>query len=251
MKGEFIDLTTIDGQPLRAYRALPTAGHGPAVVVLQEIFGVNVAMRSVADDLAEQGYVALVPDLFWRLESGVQLGYDEEDSRKAFALWQRFDLAQGVDDLVKVVQAVRARDEVRGGVGLLGFCLGGQLTVKVAAKVKVDAAVCFYGTRLGDSLDDIAAIDAPTLFHFGNADPHVPADVREAVSRVAQTRPRMRVSVYADAAHGFFNAFRSSSFHAEAHRQAWSQSLELLREALADAPGISAAGHQPASFSHT
>lgn len=242
MKGEFIDLVTIDGQPLRAYRALPPAGHGPAVVVLQEIFGVNVAMRAVADDLAGQGYVAIVPDLFWRLQSDVQLGYDEEDSRKAFALWQRFDLAQGVDDLVKVVQAVRARDEVQGGVGLLGFCLGGQLTVKVAARVKVDAAVCFYGTRLGDSLDEIAAIDAPTLFHFGEADPHVPADVREAVSTVARTRPHMRVNVYPDAVHGFFNAFRESSFHAEAHRQAWIQSLELLREALAGPAQIPVAG---------
>jgi carboxymethylenebutenolidase len=242
MKGEFIDLTTINGQPLRAYRALPPSGRGPAVLVLQEIFGVNVAMRSVADALAEQGFVAVVPDLFWRLQSGVELGYDEDDSRKAVALWQRFDLAQGVDDLVKAVQAVRECDVVQGGVGLLGFCLGGQLTVKVAAKVKVDAAVCFYGVRLGDSLDEIAAIDVPTLFHFGEADPHVPADVREAVSSVAQTRPNMRVNVYPDAVHGFFNAFRESSFHAEAHRQAWEQSLDLLREALAGSAQVSVTG---------
>jgi carboxymethylenebutenolidase len=243
MKGEFIDLTMIDGQTLHAYRALPPSGHGPAVVVLQEIFGVNEAMRSVADDLAEQGYVALVPDVFWRLQPGVELGYGEEDSRTAFGLWQRFDLAQGVDDVVKVIQAVRARDEVQGGVGLLGFCLGGQLTVKVAAKVKVDAAVCFYGTRLGDSLEEIAAIDVPTLFHFGSADPHVPAEVREAVSRVAQTQPHMRVNVYPQAVHGFFNAFRESSFHVEAHRQAWLDSLNLLREALFDFPQTSAVGH--------
>ncbi|HEV7776009.1 MAG TPA: dienelactone hydrolase family protein [Luteibacter sp.] len=232
MQGEFIELVRIDGQPLTAYRALPAGGKGPAVVVLQEIFGVNVAMRQVADDLAAEGYVAYVPDLFWRLQPHVELGYDEAGLQEAFALWKRFDLAQGVDDVVQSIEAIRSRPEVDDKVAVLGFCLGGQLAAKVAARGVADAMLCFYGTRLGESLDEIASIAVPAIFHFGDADPHIPAEVREAVTTIAANTPPMSVTVHPGAAHGFFNAFREIGFHAQAHDLAWTQSLALLRHAL-------------------
>jgi carboxymethylenebutenolidase len=232
MQGEYIELVRIDGQPLTAYRALPASGRGPAVVVLQEIFGVNVAMRQVADDLAAEGYVAYVPDLFWRLQPRVELGYDEAGLQEAFALWKRFDLARGVDDVVQAIEAIRARPEVEDKVAVLGFCLGGQLAAKVAARGVADAMLCFYGTQLGASMDEIASITVPSLFHFGDADPHIPADVREAVATIATNTTHLSVTVHPGAAHGFFNAFRETGFHAQAHDQAWTQSLALLRHAL-------------------
>lgn len=251
MQGEFIDLLSTDAGTLAAYRALPASGRGPAVVVLQEIFGVNEAMRAVADSLAAEGYAAYVPDLFWRLQPRVELGYDEAGSQAAFALWKRFDLVQGVADAVQAVQAVAAQPEVHGGVAVLGFCLGGQLAVKTAARTEVDALLCFYGTKLGESLGDIAAIEAPALFHFGDADPHVPPEVRDAVAAVASNRPDMAVSVHAGAAHGFFNAYRQASFHPEAHQRAWAQSLALLRDTLLETQSDTARGRGPASLPQT
>jgi len=232
MQGQFIDLLSTDAGLLAAYCALPASGSGPAVVVLQEIFGVNEAMRAVADDLAAQGYVAFVPDLFHRLQPRVELGYDEGDTQSALGLWKRFDLEQGVADVTQVIEAVRARPEVSGGVALLGFCLGGQLAVKTAAKVRVDAMLCFYGTRLGDCLDEIAVIEAPALFHVGDADPHAPLEVRAALAALAADRPHMTLIIYPGAAHAFFNAYRPGSFRPEAHERARTQSLALLREAL-------------------
>jgi carboxymethylenebutenolidase len=232
MQGEFIELVGIDGKPLTGYRALPASGHGPAVVVLQEIFGVNAAMRQVADDLAAEGYVAFVPDLFWRLQPRVELGYDEAGLQEAFGLWKRFDLAQGVEDIVQAIAAIRDRPEVDDKVAVFGFCLGGQLAAKVAARGVVDAMVCFYGTKLGESLDEIAAIDVPAIFHFGDADPHIPPEVRNAVADIAASHAQMTVTIHPGAAHGFFNAFRDAGFHAQAHDLAWTQTRAVLRTHL-------------------
>ncbi len=152
--GAFIDLfNAAGGVGMRIYRALPPAGRGPVVIVLQEIFGVNEAMRSVADDLASNGFVALAPDLFWRLEPGVDLGYSATDHEKAVAYWRRFDLDAGVGDVAATVEAARRAPYCTGKVALFGFCLGGQLAVKAGARTPVDAIVSFYGVQLGKCLD--------------------------------------------------------------------------------------------------
>ena len=110
-----------------AYLALPPSGHGPGIVLAQEIFGVNATMRAVADHYAEEGYVVLVPDLFWRQQPGIQLGYTEADFQRAFGLYQGFDETLGVADIQASLNALRQRPECTGQAGVLGFCLGGKL----------------------------------------------------------------------------------------------------------------------------
>ena len=130
--GGFIEIKAEDGGRFRAYKAVPAAGHGPAIVPLPEIFGINAHIRGVADFYAEEGYVVLAPDLFWRLERDVELGYEGADREKALDLMKRFDLDQGVRDIGATVAAARAMPEVAGpdgrkAVAAVGFCLGGRL----------------------------------------------------------------------------------------------------------------------------
>jgi carboxymethylenebutenolidase len=230
--GDRLELLHDGDHAMSVYRARPAGERGPVVIVLQEIFGVNAAMRAVADDLAAQGFVALAPDLFWRLEAGVELYYDQAGLGRAFDLWKRFDLDQGVKDVSAVVDYARKAAEGRP-VALLGFCLGGQLAVRAGALVQPDAVVSFYGVKLQESLDAIGALTCPTLFHFGEADQHVPAAVRDAVSGVAADKPDMHINVYDAAGHGFFNRFRAQGFDQAAHDAAWPATLSLLRQAMA------------------
>lgn len=230
--GEMVDLVTGPDGTMRGYRALPAGGRGAAVIVLQEIFGVNASMRAVADDLAAAGYVAVVPDLFFRAGAGIELGYDQEGVQKAFALWKGYDFDRGVADVEATIAAVRAMPEVSGGVALLGFCMGGQLAVRAGASASPDAVVSFYGTALGEHLDAVEALTMPTLFHVGDQDQHVPEPVRGAIAAIADERPAMTVHVYLDAGHAFFNSFRPQGYDPEAHDLAWQRTLTLLGASL-------------------
>jgi carboxymethylenebutenolidase len=231
--GAFIDLFSgDDALAMRVYQALPSAPRGPVVIVLQEIFGVNIAMRAVADDLAEQGFVALVPDLFWRLEPGINLGYDKDDHKKAVDYWQRFDPETGIADVVATIKAARALSYGSGKVAILGFCLGGQLAVKAAARTPVDAVISFYGIQLGKSLEDIASLQCPSQFHFGDADPHCPIETRSAIQGLAQADPKISMYVYPGAGHAFFNSFRPHGFHASAHEASRSRAFAMLHDVL-------------------
>src|ERR1700722_14325817 len=124
MAGQWIDVAAADGGTLKAYLTVPASGSGPGILLLQEIFGVNSSMREVAEQYAEEGYVVLVPDLFWRLEPGIELGYSEADFNKAFGYYQRFDANQSIKDAADALKVLRARPECVGKVGALGFCLG-------------------------------------------------------------------------------------------------------------------------------
>src|SRR5271170_3296297 len=123
MAGQWIDIAARDGGTFKAYLTVPASGSGPGILLLQEIFGVNKSMRETADYYAEEGYVVLAPDLFWRLEPGIEL--DETQFDKAFALYQKFDVPKAVEDIAASVAALKARPECVGKVGALGFCLGG------------------------------------------------------------------------------------------------------------------------------
>src|ERR1044071_4637342 len=127
MTGRTITSRAKDGDSFRGYLATPEKGSGPGIVLLQEIFGINAYIRSVADYYAEEGYVVLAPDLFWRLDKDVDLGYSEADWKKAFDYFQRFNVDRGVDDITAAVKTLRARPELVGKIGALGFCLGGKL----------------------------------------------------------------------------------------------------------------------------
>ena len=173
MAGKWIDISAADGGKFRGYLTVPAGGKGPGIVLCQEIFGINAYVREVADYYAEEGYVVLAPDLFWRMEPGVDLGYSEADMQKAFGFFQKFDVEKGIRDITASVQALRARPEVAGKIGALGFCLGGKLAYLAAARSGVDVAVSYYGVGIEASLNEPPK--CPTVLHFAEKDKYVPA----------------------------------------------------------------------------
>src|ERR1700710_85860 len=150
MKGKTISVTAGDGGSFKAYLAVPEGGSGPGIVLLQEIFGVHQYMRAVADSYAEEGYVVLAPDLFWRLEPGVELTEAQFD--RAFQLYGKFDVPKAVEDIAATVKALRALPECTGRIAALGFCLGGKLAYLAAAHAGVDCAVSYYGVAIDAEL---------------------------------------------------------------------------------------------------
>ena len=149
-----VTIKSFDGGEFDGYLALPASGYGPGIVVLQEIFGVNDYMRSVADWYAAHGFVALCPDLFWRLERGIELTDKGADQQKAFALYQRVDEAKAVEDGAAAVEFLRRDSACSGRVGTVGFCMGGNLAYLLSARFKPDCAVGYYGVSIEKSLDE-------------------------------------------------------------------------------------------------
>ena len=146
--GETITIKTEDGS-FSAYVARPKAAKAPAVVVIQEIFGVNQVMRDITDGLASQGYLAICPDLFWRIEPGIDIT-DRSDAewKRAFELFNAFDVDAGIKDIQATIRVIREDPGASGKVGAVGFCLGGLLAFLTATRTDIDAAVSYYGVGL-------------------------------------------------------------------------------------------------------
>ena len=155
MKGRYIQVPATTGELFQAYLATSVDGRGPGIVLCQEIFGVNQAMRETADLLAEEGYTVLVPDLYWRQERGVDLGYDEADFARAFSLYQGFDEALGVEDIGATLKALDALDACEGELGVVGYCLGGKLAYLAGCRLpQVACAVGYYGVGIEKALHE-------------------------------------------------------------------------------------------------
>jgi carboxymethylenebutenolidase len=231
MSGKKITIPTSDDTGFGAYMAIPEGGKGPGMVILQEIFGVNHHIRAVADLYAEEGYVAVAPDLFWRIEPGIELEYTAEGREKAMGLYQRFDGDMAVRDIVDTIKALRAMAECSGKAGVVGFCLGGRLAFVTAARTDVDAAACYYPTAVEPSLGEAASIKCPIVVHMGGQDRVTPPPLREKVKAVLSGHERAEVYVYADAGHGFSNWHRDS-FHPFSALLAYSRTIRLMRSAI-------------------
>jgi carboxymethylenebutenolidase len=176
--GSTITLKASDGTgSFSAYLAKPASGNGPAIVVIQEIFGVNKDVRQKCDDWAAKGYVALAPDLFWRQEPGIELT-DQSDAewQKAFSLYQGFDVALGIADLAVTIAAARAQST--GKVGTVGYCLGGLLAYLCATRTDADANVGYYGVGIDGKLEEAAKISKPLMLHVAGADKFVDAEAQ-------------------------------------------------------------------------
>ena len=167
MSGEYVTIQAKGGS-FSAYVARPAGpGPAPAVVVLQEIFGVNAVMRAMTDELAAKGFIAICPDLFWRLEPGVDITDQTPGEWKtALDLMNRFDVDAGVGDIAATINHVRADPACNGKVGAVGFCLGGKLAFLTAARTDIDAAVSYYGVGLENLLGEAGAIRKPTMLHI-------------------------------------------------------------------------------------
>jgi len=229
--GQWIDIAAADGGKFKGYLAIPASGSGPGILLLQEIFGVNASMRAVADYYAEEGYVVLVPDLFWRLQPGIELGYGEDDFKNAFGYYQRFDVDQSIKDSADALKALRARPELVGKVGALGFCLGGNLAYLVAARTDIDCAVSYYGVGIEASLGEAGAAKCPMVFHFAELDRFAPEAAREQIKAAFAKRPDVECYLYPGCDHAFAAPERPS-FNKPATLMAHSRSIALFRKVL-------------------
>ncbi|HEV7371061.1 dienelactone hydrolase family protein [Arenibaculum sp.] len=186
-----VTIAASDGGSFAGYLARPAgAGPHPGLVVIQEIFGVNHVMRELCDGLAEQGYVALCPDLFWRQEPGIRIT-DKTDAEwaRAFELYKGFNETKGVEDLIATLDHLRGIEGCSGRVGTIGYCLGGKLAYLMATRSDADCSVAYYGVAIEKNLDEAAAVTRPLLMHLAEKDQYVPPDARarilEAVGKVA------------------------------------------------------------------
>ena len=187
-----------------AYVAKPEGqGPWPAVVVVQEIFGVNANIRAVAEQYARDGFVALALDLFWRLEPGVELGYTEADRAKAYGLMQRFDVDAGIADIQSSIDALRADADCDGRVGVVGFCLGGKMAYLSACHTNADASVGYYGVGLDALLDRAARISKPLVLHIAEQDMLCPPEAQAAIVAGLQSQPLATSHLYPDVGHAF------------------------------------------------
>jgi carboxymethylenebutenolidase len=229
---EFIDVTTSDGK-FQAYCAKPAAKTAPAVVVLQEIFGINADLKETCEWLAKQGFLAVCPDLFWRLEPGVSMSkLDEAEWQKGFQLYQKFDRERGVADIGATLEVARTVPGCSGKAGVMGFCLGGLMTFLTAARLSPDAAVEYYGGETDKYVQESAKIRCPTLIHLAEADEYMPPDAQRKIIETVKSNPKISVHTYPGCRHAFAR-HNGAHYNAAAAELANSRTIEFLKKNLA------------------
>ncbi len=230
--GTQIQISAKDGSgEFSGYLALPAAGEGPGLILLQEIFGVNSTMREIADYYAEEGYVVVVPDLFWRQEPGVELGYDEASWQKAFGFYQGFDQDKGIEDIDATLSALKGLKAFTGGAGVLGFCLGGRLSYLAACRCDVDAAIGYYGMGMENHLDEADNIRGRLVLHFAENDEYCPAAARNDLYAALESRSNVELYTYPAVDHAFARP-GSEHYHKPSALMAHERSVAVLRKAI-------------------
>jgi carboxymethylenebutenolidase len=220
-----------DGGWFAGYLALPDSGSGPGMVVIQEIFGVNGYIKGACERLAKLGYVAMAPDLYWRIEPGVAIDERSADFLpRGFGYMQKFDFQKGADDAVAALEHLRGVSEVEAGkAGILGFCLGGGISFMVAGLASPDVCVSYYGSAVPDALGLAPQVSCPILFHFGGADEYLPTEKQDQVRQAFAGRPEAEFHVHPGAGHAFDNNVAKVFHHPQAAEDAWKQTTEFLQ----------------------
>lgn len=216
---ERVRLTANDGHELEAYVARPEGDPIAGLVVVQEIFGINAHIRSVADGYAKDGFLVVAPALFDRYERGVELGYEGEDMQKARSFANRLDIEAALRDTDAALDYVRGQTGKKCGV--IGYCFGGTVAWLTATRLKVEVAVGYYGGRIAMFADEQPK--APVMLHFGKKDQHIP---KEEVDTVAAAHPEVEIYWY-DAGHGF-----NRDISGEPTKLARQRSVEFLKKHL-------------------
>lgn len=231
MAGQWIDINAADGGTFKGYLSVPKSGKGPAIVLCQEIFGVNEYIQEVADYYAEEGYVVLAPDLFWRIEPGIKLGYTEQDWQSAFDLFSKFDTDLGMSDITQCVSTLRQRAETVGKVGALGFCLGGRLAYLAAARSGVDCAVSYYGVTIEEYLNEANQINVPITLHFAENDQYAPPETVSKIAKALDEQPGVEIFIYPGVDHAFSRP-ASDHFHKPSALVAHQRSIATFRKIM-------------------
>jgi carboxymethylenebutenolidase len=203
MAGKDISIKGPDGS-FSAYLAAPAAGRGAGVIVIQEIFGVNSVVRAICNAHAAVGRFALAPDLFWRLEPGVQLT-DNTDAEwnRAIDLMNRFDADKGIADIQASITHLRGQPSCSGKVGAVGYCLGGLLAYLTAARTDSDASVGYYGVNIQNKLGEAKKINSPLMLHVAGKDEYTPPDAQKKIIDGLKGNPHVTIHFYPEMDHAF------------------------------------------------
>lgn len=228
-------IAAADGGAFDAFCAVPDAPAAPGVLLFQEIFGINDNIRGLCEQLADAGYLALAPDMFWRIEPRFERN-DESGIADGMDRVQRLDFELAQQDMTAALAHVRAMPACGGKVGAVGFCLGGTLAYLFAATARVDgrgpdAAVPYYGSGIHGMLGLAGQIECPIMFHYGDRDPYIPADQVAAVEQALAGKPGVTVHHY-DAGHAFSNWDAPSMYVEAAAAQAWPRTIAFLSQHL-------------------
>jgi|SRR5665213_1914382 len=193
-----------EGGEFSAYVARPARTPAPAVIVLHEVFGVNDDIRLTCRELADGGFIAIAPELFWRQQRGVDLStWSEQEWKQGLALYTAYDRDTGVRDVIATVRAARLIEGASGRVGVIGFCLGGLMTYLAAARHELDTAVAYHGGDTESYLDEAQAITAPLLMHLAEEDEYISKDAQARIKAALASVPSATVFSYPGQNHAF------------------------------------------------
>jgi carboxymethylenebutenolidase len=220
-----VTLRPRDGE-FSAYLALPVGGRGPGLLVLQEIFGVNQNMRDVCDWFAARGFLALCPDLYWRVAPNVELS-PERDHERALEMMRRLDQTKAVDDAAIAMDFLRTHPACTGRAGAIGYCMGGRLAFLLAARHQPDAVTGYYGVGIERSLDEAKNIACPLMLHIAGLDKYCPPAARD---QIIAALPDAAIHVYPNSDHAF--ARKGAHFDAAAAELANLRTVEFLLRTL-------------------
>ena len=227
---QWIEIDSADGK-FGAYLAIPHTRKGPGIVLIQEIFGVNEHIRSVAEQYAADGYLVIAPDLFWRSGQRIELAYDEASWKRAVELMNATDVGQAQKDIELAIDALKAQPGLEGGIASIGYCFGGLLSYHTAANGLVDVAVAYYGGGIQNQLERADEIEVPLLMHFGEEDSHIPLDAVEKIAERFENNDNVEIVVYPEAEHGF-NCSHRDSYNQRAAAEAHGNTLIFLGQEL-------------------
>jgi carboxymethylenebutenolidase len=192
----------------QAYIARPSTTWAPAVIVLQEIFGVNADIREICDELAESGYIAIAPDLFWRKEPGLDLSSrSDADWKKGLTVYAQYNLDAGVRDITSTIAVARRLRGTSGKVGVIGFCLGGLMAYLTAARTNIDAGVSYYGGGIDQVLDEADGLKAPFMMHLAEDDEFISKSAQARIKMALSAKPNVEIHSYPRCNHAFARHF--------------------------------------------
>ena len=236
MGSEMTTVTAGDGKSFQCYVARPTQKPAPVVVVIQEIFGITDWLKTYANNLAAAGFIAVVPDLFFRLEPGLKLDDNNpKDLEKAFKCYGDFDQTQGISDLKDVVKFARTIEGSNGKVGCAGFCLGGLMAFLMACNSDVDATVAYYGGGIDSKLDQADKIKNSILLHFAEQDKFIPEPALKKIGEKLAKVAHATVHTYPNMDHAFARV-GGHAYDKDAAELASKRTLEFFQKTLSGSP---------------
>lgn len=221
-----------DGGSFDAYIAIPETTPTGSVIIIQEIFGINQGIREKCDWLASEGFIACAPDLFWRIEPGIELSDQiPEELERAFQLFGEFDIDKGIEDLKATYHTLKGHADGNGKVGCLGYCLGGKLAYLMACKSDVDVSVGYYGVGIEGMLDKAQNIQNPLALHIACEDGFVPPEAQAAIHGEFDSNSLITLYDYQKMDHAFTRV-GGDNYNEQAAQLADTRSIDFLRQNL-------------------